>query len=141
MSTHGDSLEFEEKDKLYTDIAEARKAKGKAPRYKVIAASRLQYQYTYVHDQVEGFIHKLPKGWVKTINESTGEEYYAPSLTYKDFAMYVYYDSVPKDSKMTLENYLRYCNDAFDEELQLKAYVTEYADGICTTYYHKDMEK
>lgn len=46
-----------------------------------------------------------------------------------------------KDSKMTLENYLRYCNDAFDEELQLKAYVTEYADGICTTYYHKDMEK
>jgi TPR repeat protein len=78
---------------------------------------------------------------VKTINESTGEEYYAPNLTYKDFAMYVYYDSVPKDSKMTLENYLRYCNDAFDEELQLKAYVTEYADGICTTYYHKDMEK
>lgn len=141
MSTHGDSLEFEEKDKLYTDIAEARKAKGKEPRYKVIEASRLQYQYTYVHDQVEGFIHKLPKGWVKTINESTGEEYYAPSLTYKDFAMYVYYDSVPKDSKMTLENYLRYCNDAFDEELQLKAYVTEYADGICTTYYHKDMEK
>ena len=81
MSTHGDSLEFEEKDKLYTDIAEARKAKGKEPRYKVIEASRLQYQYTYVHDQVEGFIHKLPKGWVKTINESTGEEYYAPSLT------------------------------------------------------------
>lgn len=118
MSTHGDSLEFEEKDKLYTDIAEARKAKGKEPRYKVIEASRLQYQYTYVHDQVEGFIHKLPKGWVKTINESTGEEYYAPSLTYKDFAMYVYYDSVPKDSKMTLENYLRYCNDAFDEEPQ-----------------------
>jgi TPR repeat protein len=141
MSTHGDSLEFEEKDKLYTDIAESRKAKGKEPRYKVIEASRLQYQYTYVHDQVEGFIHKLPKGWVKTINESTGEEYYAPNLTYKDFAMYVYYDSVPKDSKMTLENYLRYCNDAFDEELQLKAYVTEYADGICTTYYHKDMEK
>lgn len=141
MSTHGDSLEFEEKDKLYTDIAEARKAKGKEPRYKVIEASRLQYQYSYVHNQVEGFIHKLPKGWVKTINESTGEEYYAPSLTYKDFAMYVYYDSVPKDSKMTLENYLRYCNDAFDEDLQLKAYVTEYADGICTTYYHKDMEK
>ncbi len=140
-STHGDSIEFEEKDKLYTDIAAKRKEKGKEPRYKVIEASRLQYQYTYVHDQVEGFIHKLPKGWVKTINESTGEEYYAPSLTYKDFAIYVYYDSIPKDSKKTLENYLRYCNDAFDEELQLKAYVTEYADGICTTYYHKDLEK
>jgi hypothetical protein len=30
---------------------------------------------------------------------------------------------------------------AFDEELQLKAYITEYADGICTTFYHKEMEK
>ncbi|MGN0395264.1 MAG: tetratricopeptide repeat protein [Coprococcus sp.] len=140
-STHGDSLQFEEMDKLYTDIAAKRKEKGKEPHYKVIEAARLQYQYTYVHNQVEGFIHKLPKGWVKTINESTGEEYYAPNLTYKDFAIYVYYDSIPKDSKKTLENYLRYCNDAFDEDLQLKAYVTEYADGICTTYYHKDLEK
>lgn len=140
-STHGDSLEFEEKDKLYTEIAAKRKEKGKEPRYKVIEASRLQYQYTYVHNQVEGFIHKLPKDWVKTIDESSGEEYYAPSLTYKDFAIYVYYDSIPKDSKKTLENYLRYCNDAFDEELQLKAYVTEYADGICTTFYHKELEK
>lgn len=140
-STHEDSIEFEEKDRLYTEIAARRKEKGKEPRYKVIEASRLQYQYTYVHNQVEGYIHKLPKDWVKTINESTGEEYYAPSLTYKDFAIYVYYDSIPKDSKKTLENYLRYCNDAFDEELQLKAYVTEYADGICTTYYHKDLEK
>ena len=140
-STHEDSLEFEEKDKLYTEISQRRKEKGKEPRYKVIEASRLQYQYSYVHNQVEGYIHKLPKDWVKTINESTGEEYYAPSLTYKDFAIYVYYDSIPKDSKKTLENYLRYCNDAFDEDLQLKAYITEYADGICTTYYHKDMEK
>jgi TPR repeat protein len=140
-STHGDSIEFEEKDKLYTDIAAKRKEKGKEPKYKAIEASRLQYQYTYVHNQVEGFIHKLPKGWVKTINEENGEEYYAPSITYKDFSIYVYYDSVPKDSKKTLENYLRYCNDAFDEDIQLKAYVTEYADGICTTYYHKDMEK
>lgn len=140
-STHEDSLEFEEKDKLYTDIAEKRKEKGKEPKYKAIEASRLQYQYTYVHNQVEGYIHKLPKDWVKTINESNGEEYYAPSLTYKDFSIYVYYDSVPKDSKKTLENYLKYCNDAFDEDIQLKAYVTEYADGICTTYYHKDLEK
>ncbi len=140
-STHEDSLEFEEKDKLYTEISEKRKEKGKEPRYKVIEASRLQYQYSYVHNQVEGFIHKIPKDWVKTIDESTGEEYYAPSLTYKDFAIYVYYDSIPKESKKTLENYLRYCNDAFDEEMQLKAYVTEYADGICTTFYHKDMEK
>ena len=140
-SSHTDSIEFEEKDKLYTEIAEARRAKGKEPRYKAIEASRLQYQYTYVHNQVDGYIHKLPKDWVKTINEQTEEEYYAPSLTYKDFAMYVSYDSIPRDSKKTLENYLRYCNDAFDEELQLKAYITEYADGICTTFYHKEMEK
>lgn len=140
-SKHTDSIEFEEKDKLYTEIAEARRAKGKEPRYKAIEASRLQYQYTYVHNQVDGYIHKLPKDWVKTINEETDEEYYAPSLTYKDFAMYVSYDSIPRDSKKTLENYLRYCNDAFDEELQLKAYITEYADGICTTFYHKEMEK
>lgn len=140
-SQHTDSLEFEEKDKLYTEIAEARRAKGKEPRYKAIEASRLQYQYTYVHNQVDGYIHKLPKDWVKTINEETDEEYYAPSLTYKDFAMYVSYDSIPRDSKKTLENYLRYCNDAFEEELQLKSYITEYADGICTTFYHKEMEK
>lgn len=140
-SKHTDSIEFEEKDKLYTAIAEARRAKGKEPRYKAIEASRLQYQYTYVHNQVDGYIHKLPKDWVKTINKDTDEEYYAPSLTYKDFAMYVSYDSIPRDSKKTLENYLRYCNDAFDEELQLKAYITEYADGICTTFYHKEMEK
>lgn len=140
-SKHTDSIEFEEKDRLYTAIAESRRIKGKEPRYKAIEASRLQYQYTYVHNQVDGYIHKLPKDWVKTINESTDEEYYAPSLTYKDFAMYVSYDSIPRDSKKTLENYLRYCNDAFDEELQLKAYITEYADGICTTFYHKEMEK
>ena len=140
-SEHTDSIEFEEKDKLYTAIAEARREKGKEPRYKAIEASRLQYQYTYVHNQVDGYIHKIPKDWVKTINEATDEEYYAPSLTYKDFAMYVSYDSIPRDSKKTLENYLRYCNDAFEEDLQLKAYITEYADGICTTFYHKEMEK
>lgn len=140
-SQHTDSIEFEEKDKLYTAISEERRAKGKEPRYKAIDPSRLQYQYTYVHNQVDGYIHKLPKDWVKTINEDTDEEYYAPSLTYKDFAMYVSYDSIPRDSKKTLENYLRYCNDAFEEELQLKAYITEYSDGICTTFYHKEMEK
>ncbi len=140
-SNHTDSIEFEEKDKLYTAISEERRAKGKEPRYKAIDPSRLQYQYTYVHNQVDGYIHKLPKDWVKTINEETDEEYYAPSITYKDFAMYVSYDSIPRDSKKTLENYLRYCNDAFEEELQLKAYTTEYADGICTTFYHKEMEK
>lgn len=140
-STHTDSIDFEEKDKIYTEIAEARREKGKEPHYKVIEASKLQYQYTYVHNQVDGYIHKLPKDWVKTINENTDEEYYAPSITYKDFAMYVSYDSIPRDSKKTLENYLRYCNDAFDEELQLNAYITDYADGICTTFYHKEMEK
>lgn len=140
-SKHTDSIEFEEKDKLYTAIAEKRKAKNKETHYKAIDPSRLQYQYTYVHNQVDGYIHKLPKDWVKTINEETDEEYYAPSITYKDFAMYVSYDSIPRESKKTLENYLRYCNDAFDEELQLKSYITEYADGICTTFYHKEMDK
>lgn len=140
-SEHTDSIEFEEKDKLYTEISEKRKAKGKEPRYKAIDPAKLQYQYTYVHNQVDGYIHKLPKDWVKTINEETDEEYYAPSLTYKDFQMYVTYDSIPRDSKITLENFLRYCNDAFDEELTLKPYITEYADGICTTFYHKEMNK
>lgn len=140
-SSHTDSLEFEEKDRLYTNISETRRNKGKEPRFKSIEASRLQYQYTFIHNQVDGYIHKLPKDWVKTINEDTDEEYYAPSITYKDFAMYVSYDSIPRESKKTLENYLRYCNDAFEEELQLKAYITEYSDGICTTFYHKEMEK
>ena len=140
-SQHTDSLEFEEKDKLYTEISEKRKEKGKEPRYKIIDPASLQYQYTYVHNQVDGYIHKLPKDWVKTINEETDEEYYAPNLTYKDFEMYVSYDSIPRESKKTLENYLRYCNEAFDEELQLKSYITEYADGICTTFYHKEMNK
>ncbi len=140
-SQHTDSIEFEEKDKLYTEISEKRKEKGKEPRYKIIDPASLQYQYTYVHNQVDGYIHKLPKDWVKTINEETDEEYYAPNLTYKDFEMYVSYDSIPRESKKTLENYLRYCNDAFDEELQLKSYITEYADGICTTFYHKEMNK
>ena len=140
-SQHTDSLEFEEKDKLYTEISEKRKEKGKEPRYKIIDPSLLQYQYTYVHNQVDGYIHKLPKDWVKTINEETDEEYYAPNLTYKDFEMYVSYDSIPRESKKTLENYLRYCNDAFEEELQLKSYITEYSDGICTTFYHKEMNK
>lgn len=98
-SQHTDSIEFEEKDKLYTEIAEARRAKGKEPKYKAIDPARLQYQYTYVHNQIDGYIHKLPKDWVKTINSDTDEEYYAPSLTYKDFAMYVSYDSIPRDSK------------------------------------------
>ena len=140
-SKHTDSLEFEEKDKLYSEIAEKRKEKGKEPRYKAIDPAKLQYQYTYIHNQVDGYIHKLPKDWVKTINEETDEEYYAPSITYRDFAMYVSYDSIPRDSKKTLENYLRYCNEAFDEELQLKPYITEYSDGICTTFYHKGMNK
>lgn len=140
-SQHTDSLEFEEKDKIYSEISEKRKEKGKEPRYKVIDPASLQYQYTYVHNQIDGYIHKLPKDWVKTINEETDEEYYAPNLTYKDFEVYISYDSIPRESKKTLENYLRYCNDAFDEELTLKSYITEYADGIVTTFYHKEMNK
>lgn len=152
-SQHTDSIEFEEMEKIYSDISEKRKAKAEqrakehpdepehGPKYKAIDPASLQYQYTYVHNQVDGFIHKLPKDWVKTINEETGEEYYAPSMTYKDFEMYVIYDSIPRESKKTLENFLRYCNDAFDEELKLQPYITEYADGICTTFYHKEMNK
>ncbi len=139
--SHVDSLQFEEKDRLYTQIAEKRKAKGIEPRFRVIEASKQQYQYTYVHDEVEGFIHKLPKDWVKSINTETDEEYYAPSRTYKDFAIYVNYDSKAKESKRDLEMYMRYQNEAFDIDMTIQEYVTEYADGICATFYHKELEK
>ncbi len=139
--THTDSIQFEEKDKIYTQIAEKRKQKGIEPRFKSIEGSKLQYQYIYVHNQVEGYIHKLPKDWIMSINVDTEEEYYAPSHTYKDFNIYVSYDSLPKESTRTVESYLRYQNEAFEEELTIKPYITEYADGICTTYYHKELEK
>lgn len=141
LQTHGDSIQFEEKDKLYTQISEKRKARGIEPRFKIIEASKLQYQYTYVHDQVEGFIHKLPKDWVKSINVDTDEEYYAPSHTYKDFAIYINYQSIPRESERTLEMFMRYENDAFEDELNITDYITEYADGICATFYHKELEK
>ncbi len=140
-STHTDSIQFEEKDKIYTQIAEKRKAKGIEMHFKSIEASKLQYQYIYIHNQVEGYIHKLPKDWIMSINVDTEEEYYAPSHTYTDFNIYVSYDSLPKESTRTLKEYVKYQNEAFDEDLNFNAYVTEYADGICTTYYHKDMEK
>ena len=139
--THEDSIQFEEKDALYTQIAEKRREKGIEPHFRVIEASKQQYQYTYVHNEVEGFIHKLPKDWVKSINTDTDEEYYAPSRTYKDFAIYVDYDSKPKESKRTLEMYMRYLNDAFDIDMNIQEYITEYADGICATFYHKELEK
>lgn len=139
--THVDSLQFEEKDKLYTQIAEKRRAKGIEPHFRVIEAAKQQYQYTYIHDEVEGYLHKLPKDWVKSINTDTDEEYYAPSRTYRDFAIYINYDSKPKESKRTLEDFLRYNNEAFDVEMNIQEYVTEYADGICATFYHKEMEK
>lgn len=139
--THEDSLQFEEKDKLYTQIAEKRREKGIEPRFRVIEAAKQQYQYTYIHNEVEGFIHKLPKDWVKSINTDTDEEYYAPSRTYKDFAIYVDYDSKPKESQRTLEMFMRYQNDAFDVEMNIQEYITEYADGICATFYHKELEK
>lgn len=140
-STHTDSIQFEEKDKIYTQIAEKRKAKGIEMHFKSIEGSKLQYQYVYVHNQVEGYIHKLPKDWIMSINVDTEEEYYAPSHTYTDFNVYVSYDSLPKESTRTLESYLRYQNEAFDQELNINPYVTEYSDGICTTYFHKELEK
>ena len=136
-----DSIEFEEKEKLYTKISERRKAQNIEFRFKTIEASKLQYQYTYVHDEVEGYIHKLPKDWVKVVNEEDDEEYYAPNEDYQDFAIYVTYDSVPKESTRDLELFLRYDNDILDYDLNIQEYVTEYADGICATYYHKELER
>lgn len=139
--SHADSIEFEEKDKIYSEIAEKRKAKGIEPRYKPQDASKLQYQYTYVHDQVEGFIHKLPKDWVKSVDADSEEEYYAPSHTYKDFAIYVNYTTVPKDSEREIEDYLIYQNDAFEVELKISSYITEYASGISARFHHKELDK
>ena len=136
-----DSIEFEEKEKLYKSISARRKSKGVELHFKVMDAAKLQYQYTYVHDEAEGYIHKLPKGWVKTINLETEQEYYAPSHTYKDFAIYVTYDSVPKESTRTIEQFLRYDNDIIDYELNIQDYITEFSDGIYVTYYHKELEK
>lgn len=139
--THADSIEFEEKEKIYSEILERRKAKGIEFRYKVQDATELQYQYTYIHDQVEGYIHKLPKDWVKSIDIDTDEEYYAPSHTYKDFAIYVTYTTVPKDSERTIDDFLYYQNEAYDCELNITQYVTEYANGLSARFYHKDMER
>ena len=136
-----DSLEFEEKEKLYTKISERRKSQNIEFRFKTIEASKLQYQYTYVHDEAEGYIHKLPKDWVKVVNEEDDDEYYAQNEEYQDFAIYVTYDSVPKESTRDLELFLRYDNDILDYDLNLQDYVTEYADGICATYYHKELER
>lgn len=136
-----DSLEFEEKEKLYSKIADRRKSQNIEFRFKTIEGAKLQYQYTYVHDEVEGYIHKLPKDWVKVVDEDAEEEYYAPNETYRDFAIYVTYDSVPKESTRDLELFLRYDNDVLDYDLNLQEYVTEYADGMCATYYHREMER
>ncbi|MBO4946313.1 MAG: sel1 repeat family protein [Lachnospiraceae bacterium] len=136
-----DSIEFEEMDKLYTRIAERRRANHIEYRFKTIEASKLQYQYTYIHDEVEGYVHKLPKDWVKVVNEETDEEYYAPDQNYRDFAIYVTYDSIPKESTRDLELFLRYDNDVLDYDLNIQEYITEYADGICATYYHKELER
>ncbi|MCI8509505.1 MAG: sel1 repeat family protein [Lachnospiraceae bacterium] len=140
-ATHADSIEFEEKDKIYSQISEKRKAKGVEFRYKANDAAKLQYQYTYIHDQVEGYIHKLPKDWVKSIDADTDEEYYAPSHTYTDFAIYVTYTTVPKDSARKIDDYLYYQNDAYDMDLNITPYITEYANGISARFYHKEMDK
>lgn len=140
MLKNTDSIEFEEKEKLYAKISERRKALNIEYRFKTIEASKLQYQYTYVHDEVEGYIHKLPKDWVKVETEDD-EVYYAPSESYTDFEIFVTYDSIPKESTRDLELFLRYDNDILDYDLNIQEYVTEYADGICATYYHKELER
>ncbi|MCM1179528.1 MAG: sel1 repeat family protein [Clostridium sp.] len=139
--THADSIEFEEKDKIYSQISEKRKAKGIEFHYKAQDATQLQYQYTYVHDQVDGYIHKLPKDWVKSIDVDTDEEYYAPSHTYTDFAIYVTYTTVPKDSERKVDDFLYYQNEAYDCELNITPYITEYANGISARFYHKDLDR
>lgn len=136
-----DSIEFEEKEKLYQKISERRKSQGVELRFKTIEGSKLQYQYTYIHDEAEGYIHKLPKDWVKVVDEEDDSEYYAPNEDYQDFAIYVTYDSIPKESSRDLELFLRYDNDILDYDLTIQEYITEYADGICATYYHKEMER
>ncbi len=140
-ATHADSIEFEEKDKIYSEILEKRKARGIEFRYKAQDATKLQYQYTYVHDQVEGYIHKLPKDWVKSIDVDTDEEYYAPSHTYTDFAIYVTYTTVPKDSERRIDDYLYYMNEAYDLDVNITPYITEYANGISARFYHKEIDK
>ncbi len=140
-ATHADSIEFEEKDKIYTQISEKRKAKGIEPRYKAQDATKLQYQYAYIHDQVEGYIHKLPKDWVKSIDVDTDEEYYAPSHTYTDFSIYVTYTTVPKESERKIDDYLYYMNEAYDCDLNITPYITEYANGISARFYHPDIDK
>ncbi|MCM1158120.1 MAG: hypothetical protein NC300_04975 [Bacteroidales bacterium] len=140
-ATHADSIEFEEKDKIYSQISEKRKAKGIEFRYKANDATKLQYQYTYIHDQVEGYIHKLPKDWVKSIDVDTDEEYYAPSHTYTDFAIYVTYTTVPKDSERKIDDYLYYQNEAYDCDVNITPYITEYANGISARFYHKEIDK
>lgn len=79
-----DSIEFEEKEKLYQKISERRKSQGVELRFKTIEGSKLQYQYTYIHDEAEGYIHKLPKDWVKVVDEEDDSEYYAPNEDYQD---------------------------------------------------------
>lgn len=139
---HTDSIEFEEKEKLYAKISERRKNKNIQFRFKAIEGAKLQYQYTYVHDEVEGYLHKLPKDWIKKQSEESEQDYFAPNYNYKDFAIYVTYDSIPKESKRDLELFLRYDNDILDYDLNnLAEYITEYSDGICATYYHKELEK
>lgn len=140
-ATHADSIEFEEKDKIYSEISERRKAKGVEFRYKAQDATKLQYQYTYVHDQVEGYLHKLPKDWIRSIDVDTDEEYYAPSHTYKDFAIYVTYTTVPKESERKIDDYLYYQNEAYDLDLNITPYITEYANGISARFYHKELDK
>lgn len=139
--THADSIEFEEKEKIYAEISERRKAKGIELKYKAQDATQLQYQYTYVHNQVDGYIHKLPKDWVKSIDVDTDEEYYAPSHTYKDFAIYVDYTTVPKESTRKIDDYINYQNDAYDCDLNITPYITEYANGLSARFYHKEYDK
>lgn len=140
-ATHADSIEFEEKDKIYSQISERRKAKGIEFHYKPLDVAKLQYQYGYVHDQVDGYIHKIPKDWVKSIDVETDEEYYAPSHTYTDFAIYVTYTTVPRESERKLDDFLYYQNEAYDYQLTIKPYITEYANGISSRFYHKEMDK
>lgn len=139
--SHNDSIEFEEKEKIYAKIYERRKAAGTSFVFRRQDATKFQYQYIYIHDQVDGFIHKMPKDWIKAADDEEEETYFAPKVDDMDFRVYVKYDSIPKESERPLDLFLRYENDVLEYEIAAKEYITEYADGICATFFRNEDEK
>lgn len=139
--TNSDSVEFEEKEKIYAKLYEERKNAGVKFAFRRQDVTQFQYQYTYIHDEAEGYIHRLPKGWIKDVDIETDEVYYAKDTDDEDFRVFVTYDSIPKESDRPLDLFLKYQCDVLDYELPVKEYISEYADGICATFFRKEDEK